>query len=505
MATRAAVSGLTVRHYCHGIGDCHLLKFTKTNGKPFWMLIDCGIHTSISGGPGIIDAIVADIRTTTGGQIDVLVLTHEHTDHNSAFEPSANRFGDFTVGELWMAWTESETDPQAQALDKFKQQTLTALSGVSQRLSAAQGLSPSIQSLQGGLDALLGFSFGAKGERVRAFRKCAESLPTKGIQYLEPNDPPKTITGLPNLRIYVLAPSRDEKYLRILERAGEMYRVADEASGSRIAYSLSSAIAANSDDSLIQDLAAPFDASTGSELGELARQGPGASESPFYGFARDHYFGPMTSVAPAVASRRRKKPLDPNETDQAWRRIDHDWLASSGELGLQLDNKTNNTSLVLAFELVDTGRVFLFAADAQVGSWLSWQDARWTLRDGTVVSGPDLLARTVYYKVGHHGSQNATLQRKGLELMGSPDLAAFIPTNESDAEKVGWGEMPYHGILEALERQCGERVVRADNAWVAGGRPSLRAPTGCIRAIRTGGSRPDDIEPRQCWVELDLV
>ena len=83
---------------------------------------------------------------------------------------------------------------------------------------------------------------------------------------------------------------------------------------------------------------------------------------------------------------------------------------------MQLDNKTNNTSLVLAFELIDTHRVFLFAADAQVGNWLSWEKTNWKLKTGDVVTGPDLLARTVYYKVGHHGSQNATLEKKGLEL-----------------------------------------------------------------------------------------
>lgn len=101
-------------------------------------------------------------------------------------------------------------------------------------------------------------------------------------------------------------------------------------------------------------------------------------------FARNHYSGPTTTAALAVGSRRRKTVVDPDETDQSWRRIDHDWLMSSGELVLQLDSKTNNTSLVLAFEFVDTQRVFLFAADAQVGKWVSWQETSWTLEYGTV-------------------------------------------------------------------------------------------------------------------------
>ena len=70
------------------------------------------------------------------------------------------------------------------------------------------------------------------------------------------------------------------------------------------------------------------------------------------------------------------------------------------------------------------------------GSWLSWRDTQWKLDDETV-TGPDLLARNVYYKVGHHGSHNVTLQKKGLELMTSKDLSAFIPTNKHDAAKIG--------------------------------------------------------------------
>ena len=41
------------------------------------------------------------------------------------------------------------------------------------------------------------------------------------------------------------------------------------------------------------------------------------------------------------------------------------------------------------------------------------------------------------YKVGHHGSHNATLREKGLELMSSGELAAMIPVNRVTAEEDG--------------------------------------------------------------------
>ncbi|MDQ3654314.1 MAG: hypothetical protein M3457_04450 [Chloroflexota bacterium] len=91
-----------------------------------------------------------------------------------------------------------------------------------------------------------------------------------------------------------------------------------------------------------------------------------------------------------------------------WRRIDNEWLYSAEMLALKLNAGINNTSLVIAFELPTTKKVLLFVGDAQRGNWLSWQDVTWT--DGEKRMTPrDLLARTVLYKVGHHGSHNATL------------------------------------------------------------------------------------------------
>ena len=150
---------------------------------------------------------------------------------------------------------------------------------------------------------------------------------------------------------------------------------------------------------------------------------------------------------------------------------------------------------MLAFEFVDTKRVLLFAADAQVGNWLSWQDTRWTV-DGETVTGPDLLARTVYYKVGHHGSHNATLKEKGLELMTNADLLAFIPTNAKDAKKVGWGQMPFGPIVDALAERCAGRVIRSDDPWISGAEPRPTfGTTGSIRKL----THKDGL-----WVEVEV-
>src|SRR4051812_36226267 len=64
---------VAIRHYCQGIGDCHLLRFAKSDGSPFFMLIDCGVHSSVSGGDAYIADVVTDIAKVTK-HIDVLVL-----------------------------------------------------------------------------------------------------------------------------------------------------------------------------------------------------------------------------------------------------------------------------------------------------------------------------------------------------------------------------------------------------------------------------------------------
>ena len=98
------------------------------------------------------------------------------------------------------------------------------------------------------------------------------------------------------------------------------------------------------------------------------------------------------------------------DQSQQWRRIDGDWLGAAETVALNLVGDTNNTSLVLAIEWGkrESGQVLLFAADAQVGNWLSWRDQKY---DGKKVTADDLMRRVVLYKVGHHGSHNATVRR----------------------------------------------------------------------------------------------
>lgn len=471
-----APSEATIRFYCQGIGDCHLLTFTKDDGDPFRMLIDCGIHTSISGGPQKIDEIVADLRQACDDKLDVIVGTHEHWDHTSGFYSAQEAFAEIEVGEVWLGWTEDPDDDQARKLDTYKGQALAALQMAEARLTALNGAAPDdpgakrLEAVRSGIGELMGFQFGLKGEKTRATRDALTSL-ADDIRYLEPGKKPITIPGLPNLRIYVMGPPRDEALIGVRLRKSEMYGA---TGGWPVAAALAGAFEGKHLG--LDDRASPFEPDVGADLEDMLEADighKGAEDQRIAQLLRQHYVEP------------------------AKRRIDSDWLGVSADLAIQLDDRTNNSSVVLAFEFIDTGRIMLFVADAQVGNWLSWETLKWKI-DGETVTGHDLLARTVFYKVGHHGSENATLKAKGLELMTDKDLSAFIPTNEKDAKKVKWGEMPFHLILDALKKRAGKRVIRADDAWVgqATAKPGFRTPSGSIQKLR---------HQQDLWVEMDIA
>jgi hypothetical protein len=182
----------------------------------------------------------------------------------------------------------------------------------------------------------------------------------------------------------------------------------------------------------------------------------GLPETDPAGWLHAHYY-----KAPAT------KQKQETAFDQSFRRIDGAWTEAATSLALDLDSDTNNTSLVLAFQLPDSeGSFMVFAADAQVGNWLSWHNQTYEI-GGVSLSATDILGRTRLYKVGHHGSHNATLRGKGLELMTHADLVAMCSTVEEEAAgKKGW-QMPNPDVKAQLLAHCKGRLLRGDRSWEA--------------------------------------
>lgn len=403
-----------VRMYRQGLGDCFLITLPKENGDPYYILIDCGVILGTPGAADQMTAVVNDIIATTHGHVDLLVATHEHWDHLSGFVQAKDAFSRLKVGEVWLGWTEDPKDELADKLRSEHQALRLALASACARLRFGHGG----DSLA---DSMMEF-FGAAGQGTTGEAlKRVKSFENASTRFCLPKDPPVEPEGT-TARVYILGPPHDEKMIKKYNPSKshqETYGLAPSA----LQPALTDA-----------DAGAPFDPIAQIPLA-VARQMP---------FFQERYWG---------------EDSDSLEKDQSWRRIDGDWLDVSSNLALQLDSATNNTSLVIAIELED-GDVLLFAADAQVGNWLSWQQLSWDVA-GKKITGPDLLSRTILYKTGHHGSHNATLQQDGLELMKKLQIA-FIPVDHAMAVKKRWGKMPLDKLEARLNEITKGCVLRID-------------------------------------------
>ncbi len=526
----APKEGVKVRMYRTGLGDCFLMAFPKSGGSKgdaFYLMIDCGVYTGTPEPDNTtrIRRIVEDIKVSTGGRLDVLVVTHEHWDHCSAFHPSQAQaiFGEgIDLGALWLAWTENLSIPLARDLHEGRKAARVALN---QAVARMQGLAaqkatadlvgkvldffggPSEEEAPApGLGAAGAALFGAKKsvktEAAMTWLRDTYGKDKSGkdrTRFLEPGGSPVELEGVPGARVYVLGPPEDSVLIKRSDPTGEeVYPKAMAAAIETSFFAACGVMPSRSNDvPTLEDLkearriSLPFDEAFRIERETVERE-----------------IAEREKVEKKDAPSDFAKYFDKTED---WRRIDGDWLEAAGEFALQLDNATNNTSLALAIEVgpPGEGKVLLFPGDAQVGNWRSWfgkvtigknelgKEMVWTAGDRSdrgertdrKITAEDLLRRTVLYKVGHHGSHNATLRQQGLELMGradgSSELVAFLPVDEHVArERAHYGEMPLRSLVKELAIRTRGRIVRNDEGAVPKDADSTLAPIDGAPAIR---------------------
>ena len=420
---------LRVRMYRQGLGDCFLLTCSDGNGESH-LLIDCGV---LKGTGDAEKRMQMWLRACTTRRTEGSTGSSSRTSTGitcPGFLQAGAIFDTFEVGEVWLAWTEDPQDELANELRQRKQKRLNGI--VAAAKLADRNDTPAARRTTEQLESLLNFhgDLGLAGTKTTG--KALEWVKARQapVKYLRPGDQLFDLAGLPGIRLYVLGPPHDSRLIKRSDpskKHPEVYELA---------------------------------AAEGSHQGFLAAAEALAEDQKPGGQPFDAFFRVDESEAR-------------NENDlwkkyyakgRSWRRVDDDWLGYAGQLALQLDSDTNNTSLVLAFELSSRGDVLLFPGDAQVGNWLSWESLEWQVPEGAAtrtVKSDDLLARTVLYKVGHHGSHNATLREKGLELMASSELAAMIPVNRVTAKKMDW-LMPFPALLTRLVEKTHGRVMDAE-------------------------------------------
>ena len=415
-----------VRMYRQGLGDCFLVSLKRSGDAPdYKILIDCGVILGTADPATIMTKVVNDVVATTHGEIDLLLATHEHWDHLSGFLQAAASFERLKVGQVWLAWTEDPADPLAAQLRGERRNAMAALQIAANTLrmsgdDAATDHADIISNMLGFFGAA---GSGTTGDALDKVKSMAS------VRYCRPNDRPVEL-GDPPARIYVLGPPPDAKLIRKTlpgKNSPEAYGLALDGSGV-LPLDVKESLMTEDDDQPFGPIyTIPMVIARGMD------------------FFRNYYWGPSDNAPP-------------------WRSIGTEWLDSASDLALALDSATNNTSLVIAIELSGAD-VLLFVADAQVGNWESWRELSW-LVDGKKVTGPDLLARTIFYKVGHHGSHNATLKQNGLESMANLRIAA-IPVNHDMAVRKRWDSMPLPQLVAALTAKTNGKVLRIDEHLTA--------------------------------------
>jgi beta-lactamase superfamily II metal-dependent hydrolase len=500
--------GAIVRMYRIGHGDCFLIAFDG-DAKPVYVLIDCGYKP---GSPGKIEPptapadVVANIKTATGGEIDVLVITHEHQDHVNAI--TERNFDGLKIAEAWFAWTEDPSDALANRLRARFDDQLQALLGMRNQIALEANGDAAQEARRQRIEAMLSFeiggevdpTFGAAGMMGVDFaaggwtNKDSMSLvkrrasAARGITYLRPHEPVRTLTGTTDVRVLALGPPRKEALLDSLDPEGrEEFRLGTDAIG----------VASRSTDR--PQPVPPFDPRY------VQRIGDGVDQVHFddvrYRNSFAWFYDGRLDTAPAAAENDVPGFASPDDecvprsddlevaSNADWRRIDRDWSQSAEQLALDMNKFTNNSSLVLAFEIGRGGKVLLFAADAQRGNWISWADGEWQDGDGKVAAR-DLLARTVLLKVGHHGSHNATLN--GSRQDTHPNLAwmatgsdaareftAIITAVRAWAETQNGWDHPMAAIKDALLAKADGRVLQTDT------------PIEAMRALHASGANAE--------------
>jgi hypothetical protein len=362
-------TGASLRAYAVGFGDCFLLTFHYPSGDKH-VLIDFGSteRPDHAKRPGYMQEIAEQIATDCGGALVAVIATHRHADHISGFTRSGEKGPGAVIAKLkpklvLQPWTEH---PDAA---RDARQAPVAARGAAARkrlyLQSLQGMNAYASSLAAQLTPTLkspGTQDWPKAQREKLFRVAAMAANNaisnlSAVQnlasmapgrYLHHGAPSGLEAFLPGVTVHVLGPPTLTQEPRIETQTDKQ---ADEFWHFRASFWARSANAAASGQSSV-------------------------------------LFPRFVAGVPR---------------DARWHCHYARQAALDSSLGIVriLDDAMNNTSLILLFEF--RNKCLLFPGDAQ---WENWRYALQVSPQKEAIG--KLLRRVTLYKVGHHGSLNAT-------------------------------------------------------------------------------------------------
>lgn len=366
MAKDSKPTKLTLRIYQVGFGDCFLLTFHYPS-KDRHILIDFGSTATPEGsGPNLMLRVAQDIQAQCGGKLHAVVATHRHKDHISGFATSNGKgTGDIIRScqpdVVIQPWTE---DPKAQP-------DATDSTALSEEVKNKKAFTAALQSMHAVSEAVVAeaqhmsqLNLGQSLVQQLAFlgddnlsnRSAIENLMTMGKRnfYVHYGTKSGLETILPGVKTYVLGPPNLKQSEEI---RSERPKDAAEFWQLQAMFWQSQAVAGQ------------HTMTAGRALFPNAQSSPGGQTPPHTRWFVRHM-----------------------------RKVRGEQL-----LGMvrALDQAMNNTSVILLFEIGN--KRFLFPGDAQIENW---SYALNTAEDKAAVRRR--LKQTNLYKVGHHGSLNAT-------------------------------------------------------------------------------------------------
>jgi ribonuclease BN (tRNA processing enzyme) len=401
---------LRLRTYQVGFGDCFLLSFRypPKNGRSQdrHVLIDFGsTGQPEAAGAKLMLRVANNIKEACGGKLHAVVATHRHKDHISGFATNAAGTGPGDIiaslkpDLVVQPWTE---DPKAQPDATRPTQALTGKQTLTAALADMHAFSAAAlaeaQHRRAAFGPVLTRQLAFLGEDNLANLSAVKNLMEMGKNiYVYYGRKSRLEKVLPGVTVTVLGPPTLEQTDTIRQQ-----RAKDEAEFWH------------------------FQAAAGKSF-------TAASRSPF---AAKYRYGQRPAHVRWIIPR-----MDGLRGDQLL------------EIVRQLDKQMNNTSVILLFEAGD--KKLLFPGDAQIENWayaLEQADKKPALKKK--------LEDVNLYKVGHHGSLNATPKtlwawfKHKKSAHGDDLLKTVVSTMAGKHGKPERGtEVPRRKLVEELQKQ----------------------------------------------------
>jgi beta-lactamase superfamily II metal-dependent hydrolase len=418
------MAGTTVEIRMYNVGFGDAFRITVRHGEQTWrMLVDCGVHSQGMARPisDSVKNVISDLVDDCGDappHLDVVVATHHHQDHISGFAEE-----DWTavhVDEVWVPFVEDAKDADAKRLRRAQSLAAQRLQGlINARLA---GLTRRDNGAAEKLNAALAFAVNSGGNQKATDRllsrnghRFANAPEVRFLPGKSPED--NTITAKKcGVRAHVLGPSRDPNMLKKMDPPAR-----------------AGWLTLNLDDEATEH-----------------------ADEDWQLFNDNYVIADKTRVPEALAAAKTRLRLHALSNDMG--------LLAAASI---LEQSVNNTSVFFVLEVA--GLRLLFPGDAQFGAWEH------------VRTNPDALAlieNVDFYKVGHHGSHNATPKAFILEEWTNPG-DAMVPWGLVERWKK---TIPKKELLDAMTDKHHRVILPAE--------------------VRNGSRRPSKLKTTEWWSQL---